>query len=190
MPAIPKKKTSQTVWIATWDHKHGVDMSVHTTEEGAGKQCAAWARGSLEEWATPEELDFYTNLSDDDLISKWGEISGETEFFEVRRNLLHGPDIWDEVWDEAKDEPKVSEDPKKKTWKELFPESTLKPNSEGQLFVHTGVNGLGPEIINQLRDGAPYFQELAWTSDGELIIQTGRTRDSIKTIDVFEVEKD
>jgi len=101
MPAVPKTKTSQTVWIATWDHKHGVDLSVHNTEEGAAKQCAAWARGALEEWATPEELEYYNNLTDDDLISHWGEISGETEFFEVRRNLLHGPEVWDEVWEKT-----------------------------------------------------------------------------------------
>jgi len=97
MPAIPKTKTSQTVWVAKWDHKHGEDLTLHTTEEGAGKQCAAWAREELESWATPEELDFYKNLSDDDLISQWGELTGEHEYFSVEDHMLHSADVWEEV---------------------------------------------------------------------------------------------
>ena len=100
MPAIPKKKTSQIVWAAKWEHKHGEDISLHTTEEGAGKQCALWAREALEEWATPEELSSYNDLTDDDLLARWPELTGETEFLFVEDHVLHGPDVWDEVWDE------------------------------------------------------------------------------------------
>ena len=192
MPAIPKKKTSQTVWIAKWEHKHGEDISIHTTEEGAGKQCATWAREALEEWATPDEhleLTFYNDLTDDDLIARWPELTGETEFLYVEDHLLHGPEIWDEVWDEAKDEPKTLEEPKPKTWKDVFPEATLKADDKGKLLVYTGKTGLSPEVLDQLGDGAPYFQELGWSSDGELVIHTGKIGASIKTIDVFETPK-
>ena len=184
MPAIPKTKTSQTVWAAKWEHKHGEDISLHTTEEGAGKQCALWARQALEEWATPEELSFYNDVADDDLLARWPELTGETEFLFVEDHVLHGPEVWDEVWDEG------NEEPKKKTWKQLFPESTLKPNADGQMLLYTGMHGLSPEVIDKLREDAPYFQELGYGGDGELIINTGQNRDSIKTVDVFEVKKD
>jgi hypothetical protein len=97
MPAIPKKETSETVWLAKWDHKHGEDISIHTTEEGAGKQCATWAREALEDWAIPEELEFYKYLPDDDLIAHWPELTGETEFLFVEDHILYGAEVWDEV---------------------------------------------------------------------------------------------
>ena len=97
MPAIPKKKTSETVWVAKWEHKHGDDIAIHATEEGAGKQCATWAREVLGEWATPEELSFYNDLTDDDLIAAWPEITGETEFLYVEDHILYSADVWEEV---------------------------------------------------------------------------------------------
>ena len=88
MPVIPKKK-QQTIHLAIWDHKHGQDVSAHTTEDGAQNQCIEWAREAIDEWATKEEQDYYTNMNDSDLLGDWGEISGYTEFFEVRAVLLH-----------------------------------------------------------------------------------------------------
>ena len=112
MPAIPKKKPSQTVWLAKWDHKHGEDISIHTTEEGAGKQCTTWARQALEDWATPEELEFYSDLTDDDLIAAWPEITGETEFLFVEDHILYGPEVWDEMQGKSIKEIDVFETPK------------------------------------------------------------------------------
>ena len=112
MPAIPNKKTSETVWLAKWDHKHGEDISIHTTEEGAGKQCATWAREALEDWATPEEFEFYNNLTDDDLIAHWPELTGETEFLFVEDHALYGAEVWDEVSEKTIKSVDVFETPK------------------------------------------------------------------------------
>ena len=84
MPAIPKKK-QQTIHLAVWDHKHGLDMSAHTTEKGAFKQCVDWAREALEEW----QDDSYKSYTDEDLYSSWGDITGFTEFFRVDTVLLN-----------------------------------------------------------------------------------------------------
>ena len=89
MPAIPKTKKSQTVWAAKWEHKHGEDISLHTTEEGARKQLVAWARGSLDGWNA--------DANDQDLVDNWCEITGETEALYVEDHILHSADVWEEV---------------------------------------------------------------------------------------------
>ena len=73
------------VFLALWDHKHGQDMSAHTTEEGAFNQCVQWARGTVEEWEgfADEGEAVYAELSDKELFSSWGDITGHTEFFTI-----------------------------------------------------------------------------------------------------------
>jgi hypothetical protein len=73
------------VFLALWDHKHGQDMSAHTTEEGAFNQCVQWARGTVEEWEgfADEDEAVYAELSDKELFSSWGDITGHTEFFTI-----------------------------------------------------------------------------------------------------------
>jgi len=95
MPVIPKKKASQTVWVAKWEHKHGDDIAIHATEESARKQLVAWARTALEDYDDWEGR--YASLSDDALIEKWSDITGETEFLYVEDHILHSADVWDEV---------------------------------------------------------------------------------------------
>jgi len=95
MPVIPKKKTSQTVWVAKWEHKHGDDIAIHTTEEGAQKQLVAWARAALEDFDDWEGR--YAALSDVALIEKWSDITGETEFLYVEDHILYGPEVWEEA---------------------------------------------------------------------------------------------
>jgi hypothetical protein len=105
MPAIPKTKASQTVWVAKWEHKHGEDISIHTTEEGARKQLVAWARGTLDEWHIDgkqySSLDVcgeeHPTFDDDALIKAWSELTGETEVLYVEDHILYGPKGWDEV---------------------------------------------------------------------------------------------
>ena len=87
MPAIPKKKTSETVWVAKWEHKHGDDIAIHATEE--------WARTVLEDFDDWEGR--YAALSDVALIEKWSDITGETEFLYVEDHILYGPEVWEEV---------------------------------------------------------------------------------------------
>ena len=95
MPAIPKKKTSQTVWVAKWEHKHGDDMAIHATEEGARKQLVAWTRAAIEDFDDWEGR--YAALSDDALIEAWPDITGETEFLYVEDHILYGPEVWEEA---------------------------------------------------------------------------------------------
>jgi uncharacterized protein YbaA (DUF1428 family) len=39
-----------SIWIAKYHHRHGEDISVHTTRAGALRQVAAWAREWLKEY--------------------------------------------------------------------------------------------------------------------------------------------
>jgi len=95
MPVIPKKKTSQTVWVAKWEHKHGDDIAIHATEEGAQKQLVVWAHAALEDFDDWEGR--YAALGDDDLIEKLSDNTGETEFLYVEDHILYGADVWEEV---------------------------------------------------------------------------------------------
>jgi len=40
-------------------------------------------------------------LSDDALIEKWPDITGETEFLYVEAHILYGPEVWDKVWEKT-----------------------------------------------------------------------------------------
>ena len=80
------------VFLALWDHKHGQDMSAHTTEEGAFNQCVQWARGTVEEWEgfADGATIYYAELSDKELFNSWGDITGHTEFLTVEALDLLG----------------------------------------------------------------------------------------------------
>ena len=93
MPAIPKKTTPRTVWVAKWEHKHGEDLAIHTTEEGARKQLVAWAREALDDW----QDESCKNVSDHDLVANWREITGETEALYVEDHVLYGAEEWNEA---------------------------------------------------------------------------------------------
>jgi len=79
------------IFLAVWDHKHGQDVSAHTTEEGADKQLVLWARDNLEEWVYPKDDwdNYYADLNDGALIKAWPEVTGDTEFFRVDEVQLH-----------------------------------------------------------------------------------------------------
>ena len=119
MPAVPKTKTSETVWLAKWEHKHGEDISLHTTEEGARKQLVAWARETLEEWHIDgkqySSLDWdqeHPTFDDDALIEAWPELTGETEFLYVEDHILYGAEVWDEMQEKTIKSVDVFETPK------------------------------------------------------------------------------
>ena len=119
MPAIPKKKTSETVWAAKWEHKHGEDISLHTTEEGARKQLVAWARETLDGWHIDgkqySSLDWdqeHPTFDDDALIEAWPELTGETEFLYVEDHILYGAEVWDEMQEKTIKSVDVFETPK------------------------------------------------------------------------------
>ena len=98
MLATPKTQpTQQTVWVAKWEHKHGGDISLHATEEGARKQLAAWARETLDDWCSDPKDDWdkeHAALDDAALIEAWPEITGETESLYVEDHLLYSADAW------------------------------------------------------------------------------------------------
>lgn len=75
------------IYLATWDHKHGQDISAHTTNDGAFKQCVKWARETLEEWTCFCEDErtvlHYEEMNDEELVGEWGELTGYSEFFKV-----------------------------------------------------------------------------------------------------------
>ena len=74
------------IHLATWDHKHGTDHSVHKSYGGAFLQCVQWARETLEDWGETKD---YENYTDSELISSWTLISGDTEFFKIEEIELN-----------------------------------------------------------------------------------------------------
>jgi len=76
-------KVRGTVYLAEYEHKHGSDYSVHTTQEGA----QSWFRDIVFDWKSecldPDDEDPYNEFSLDELIESWGEVTGHTEFFNI-----------------------------------------------------------------------------------------------------------
>jgi hypothetical protein len=75
----PTCNSNDTVYILLYDHKHGQDISVHKTLEGARTQRVTWMRDNLAEWNDPD----YDTIPDSELHLHWPEISGYTEFFSI-----------------------------------------------------------------------------------------------------------
>ena len=75
---------TKTIYLAKHDHKHGMDVTAHTTEEGARKWCISIMREDLEERGSNS-----LHLTDDELWKSWSIISGETEFFSVKATRLY-----------------------------------------------------------------------------------------------------
>lgn len=78
------------VFILKHDHKHGTDITVHLSYDGARfygnhlmrEMTATW--GEYDEWGAEEAA----QLSDDELWSAWTELSGETEFFSIEEHSV------------------------------------------------------------------------------------------------------
>jgi hypothetical protein len=70
-----------TLYLATYEHKHGIDYSIHATHEGA----KTWANSVAEDWrddyvdsGTPEEA-----MSSSELADNWGDLTGGTEWLNI-----------------------------------------------------------------------------------------------------------
>ena len=67
-----------TVYVVVYDHKHGQDLSVHKTLDSARR--TEMMRENLATWND----DDYNNIPDDELHLHWPELSGYTEFFQLK----------------------------------------------------------------------------------------------------------
>ena len=74
-------KVRGTLYLATYEHKHGIDYSLHTTHEGA----KAWVDSVAEDWrgsfidtGTPEEM-----MTSSELADNWHNVSAGTEFLNI-----------------------------------------------------------------------------------------------------------
>ena len=80
-------KAENQVYLATWNHKHGADHSIHKSYEGAFAQLVQWAQDALEEWG--EEDAGHIPVCHRQLIDNWPHISGGTEFLWVEDYTLN-----------------------------------------------------------------------------------------------------
>jgi hypothetical protein len=79
----------QTYYLAIWDNYNGNGMNylLFPTYDAAFAQTAKWARNALEDWWSSmeeKEIIHYRSLSNEDLMECWGDITGQTEYFEVQ----------------------------------------------------------------------------------------------------------
>jgi len=74
-----------TFFLLVWDHKHGHDLSLHSTHAKARAIGVGLMRETSEEW----NMDT-SHLSDDDLWSTWTELSGDSEFFSIQQLSVDG----------------------------------------------------------------------------------------------------
>jgi hypothetical protein len=74
-------KVRGAIHLAEYSHKHGVDYSVHITQEGAKD----WFRDIVSEWKSEfiEEGDPFYLFTTDELVSYWPEVTGQSEFFNI-----------------------------------------------------------------------------------------------------------
>lgn len=76
--------TSDTYYILIYEHKHGDDLGLYKTYEGAYNAGVSMMRATADEWG--EDV---SDLGDFELWSSWTEIAGDTEFFRVEEIELN-----------------------------------------------------------------------------------------------------
>jgi hypothetical protein len=74
------------VYIAIYDNKHDIEHSVHETKEGAESWLAKEARHTLKRWGN--DYISYASWSDSQLVSAWGDLTGESQFMRVLRRKV------------------------------------------------------------------------------------------------------
>ena len=78
-----------TVCLATYEHKHGDDMSVHRTIAGAEAYLRELAKENLEEWG--EDAAQYGDDVEawNEVWRNWHDIAGMPEFMRIEVLTLH-----------------------------------------------------------------------------------------------------
>ncbi len=79
LPSI-KSEYNMEVYLLVWSHKHGHDYYCFSSEESAYAHGIEIMRNTLYEWGEEEN---YSSVHEEDLWNSWGEISGDTEYFEI-----------------------------------------------------------------------------------------------------------
>jgi hypothetical protein len=77
------------VWIVYYDHKHGVDISVHRTHKGAER----WAVGLVNKYRN-DFMDTgsdheWSRMTNEQLLPIWPKVTGDTEFINIDRHLMN-----------------------------------------------------------------------------------------------------
>ena len=72
-----------TVCIAVYEHKHGDDMSVHRTIEGAEAHLREIAKENLEEWGEDTAQHGDDVEAWNEVWRNWHDMTGMTEFMRI-----------------------------------------------------------------------------------------------------------
>jgi hypothetical protein len=79
-----------TVCIAVYEHKHGDDMSVHRTIEGAEAELREIARENFDRWG--QHPDVWANMAveeQNEFCRNWQDMTGMSEFMKIEVRTLH-----------------------------------------------------------------------------------------------------
>ncbi len=85
------QKIRGCVYLATYEHKHGVDYSLHKTYEGAGSWLKSIFDDYIDDFVSEDELvgleDCWgvhrDKLPTPDVIEVWPDITGSTEWMNI-----------------------------------------------------------------------------------------------------------
>jgi|TARA_R110000850_G_scaffold104537_1_gene214991 hypothetical protein len=78
-----------TVCIAVYEHKHGDDMSVHRTIEGAEAHLREIAKENLEEWGEDTAQHGDDVEAWNEVWRNWHDMTGMTEFMRIEALTLN-----------------------------------------------------------------------------------------------------
>ena len=81
------------VWVVEYDHKHGVDITVYSSEKAA-QQCM---EEIVENWR--DDFNVPEDVSNADAIEKWADYSGGTEYLRCNKQNVYkeAPGVEDDV---------------------------------------------------------------------------------------------
>ena len=78
-----------TVCLATYEHKHGDDQSIHRTIEGAEAHLREIAKENLEEWGEDTAQHGDDVEAWNEVWRNWHDMTGMTEFMRIEALTLN-----------------------------------------------------------------------------------------------------
>jgi hypothetical protein len=75
-------KVRGQVYLATYEHKHGIDYSIHTTADGAKKWFLSIVSDFIEDFVVDED-DYWHGKSPEEMLEHWDDVTGNLEYFNI-----------------------------------------------------------------------------------------------------------
>ena len=75
-------KIRGSVYLATYEHRHGMDYSIHTTADGAKQWFLSLVSDFIDNFVVDED-DYWYGKPPEEMLEHWEDVTGNLEYFDI-----------------------------------------------------------------------------------------------------------